>query len=178
MSFVKTIFEKECQIRMKWRLSKSIAIKQDAIKSDEYASNIPGVNYSLTIYPKIDKGNHGHEVKVVLNLSMGKTNTIQADFTISVKSANAKITNNFVYSKLFQNYSFGNVLCNRGDFFKPNRSFFVDGFVEIELEGTLTTFGGIKRKAEKFLSLAELLWESDDKDITIIVKGEQIKIHK
>uniref|UniRef100_A0A914YG84 BTB domain-containing protein n=1 Tax=Panagrolaimus superbus TaxID=310955 RepID=A0A914YG84_9BILA len=179
MSFIKTHFANGCKIRMKWKLKEFVVrnVREGgSLKSDDFVSNIPGVNYCLKIYPFENIGNSNHQVKIVLQPSMGKTSTINASFTVSVNSASKKV----VFNQLIVNDSpESTIFCSRTDLLNPQKKYFVDGFLEIELDGTLKPQGGIKRKAEKSLSLAELLFENDsDKDIILVIDDQELKIHK
>uniref|UniRef100_A0A914PXW8 BTB domain-containing protein n=1 Tax=Panagrolaimus davidi TaxID=227884 RepID=A0A914PXW8_9BILA len=72
----------------------------------------------------------------------------------------------------------GETLCTRDELFDAKKEFFVKGIMEIELEGTLKA-RGIKRKAPESSSLVDVLWENEeDKDLTIAVQGQELKIHK
>uniref|UniRef100_A0AC35FD81 BTB domain-containing protein n=1 Tax=Panagrolaimus sp. PS1159 TaxID=55785 RepID=A0AC35FD81_9BILA len=99
---------------------------------------------------------------------------IHASFIVSVKSAQYEVKEEAVFPKTT---SLGNELCNIEELFLPEYKFFVNGIMEIELEATLKA-RGIKRKAVELCTLANVLWESDDKDLTIIAEEQELKVHK
>uniref|UniRef100_A0AC35FAS9 BTB domain-containing protein n=1 Tax=Panagrolaimus sp. PS1159 TaxID=55785 RepID=A0AC35FAS9_9BILA len=96
---------------------------------------------------------------------------IHASFIVSVKSAQYEVKEEAVFPKTT---SLGNELCNIEELFLPEYKFFVNGIMEIELEATLKA-RGIKRKAVELCTLANVLWESDDKDLTIIAEEQELK---
>uniref|UniRef100_A0AC35ETX0 BTB domain-containing protein n=1 Tax=Panagrolaimus sp. PS1159 TaxID=55785 RepID=A0AC35ETX0_9BILA len=101
---------------------------------------------------------------------------IDATFNFFVKSASYEKNGRNVYE---EPYGRGFTLCTRDKLFDAEKQFFVDGIMEIELEGTLKAEGGIKRKAPESSSLGDVLWEIEgDKDLTIAVKSQELKIHK
>uniref|UniRef100_A0A914QVY4 BTB domain-containing protein n=1 Tax=Panagrolaimus davidi TaxID=227884 RepID=A0A914QVY4_9BILA len=174
MSFLETKFVNECQIRMKWRLKEDdVRNVQGSLFSDEFSSNIPGVKYSLMLRPN---ENYPNVAGLYLYLDFVIIKKITAAFTISVKSASAKvIVSNQIYDKSF---GWGNRLCFYDELLKPEKKFFVNGIMELELEGTLKA-QKIKYKIAEPLSLAKILWENDEhKHLTITVENKELKIHK
>uniref|UniRef100_A0AC34F368 BTB domain-containing protein n=1 Tax=Panagrolaimus sp. ES5 TaxID=591445 RepID=A0AC34F368_9BILA len=168
----------ECLIGMKWRIKEEKLKSRKpvkSLKSKRFKANIPGVKYYLKLHPNGRNERDKNNVRVSCYLVFGMTKTINASFTISVKSA----SRNFKISCIFEKSNGrGNVLCTHEELVNPENKFFVDGILEVELDGKLTSHG-LKRKAPESLSLAQLLLESDeDKDITIVVKNQEIKVHK
>uniref|UniRef100_A0A914QMC9 BTB domain-containing protein n=1 Tax=Panagrolaimus davidi TaxID=227884 RepID=A0A914QMC9_9BILA len=174
MSFLETKFVSECQIRMKWRIKEDdVRNVQGSLSSDKFSSNIPGVKYWLMFYSNVNEQNVAF---VYLCLDFITIKEISAAFTISVKSAFAKvIISNQIYVKPI---GWGNRLCFSDELLKPEKKFFVNGIMELELEGTLKA-QEIKCKIDEPLSLAKILWENDEhKNLTITVEKKELKVHK
>uniref|UniRef100_A0A914Q2V2 BTB domain-containing protein n=1 Tax=Panagrolaimus davidi TaxID=227884 RepID=A0A914Q2V2_9BILA len=170
-------------IEYKNRTGVKWTIKEDDLKraftrdvdftSDTFkASNIPGAKYFLSLESPRDKS-----ISFLLKSCFGTIRKVPASYKISIKSAsyNAEMD----YGDFIQYGGCGNNICDSKEkLFDPESKFFVYGIMEIELEITVKTLG-IKRKAAKPLSLAELLYEKEeDKDITFVAGGHELKAHK
>uniref|UniRef100_A0A914PE91 BTB domain-containing protein n=1 Tax=Panagrolaimus davidi TaxID=227884 RepID=A0A914PE91_9BILA len=181
MNSIETKIANECQIRMKWRIKEEVlkealnnAADDDTNMESKYfkASKIFGVEYYLSI--KFD-GDDPNEINLFLQLEFEMAKKIDATFKLSVKTASYEENSEYVYE---ESNGFGNTLCTRDEIFDAEKKFFVNGIMEIELEGTLKAIG-IKRKAPESSSLGDVLWENDDdKDLTIAVKNQELKAHK
>uniref|UniRef100_A0AC35GFD2 Uncharacterized protein n=1 Tax=Panagrolaimus sp. PS1159 TaxID=55785 RepID=A0AC35GFD2_9BILA len=168
----------ECQIKMKWRIKEEVLkdalnnLNDDAVlmKSERLkAPKILSVEYRLK--KKIDEKNP-NKINLFLQLEFEMARKINETFKFSIKSASYKE----VVEKIYDNSDgFGEILCIRDEIFDAEKKFFVNGIMEIELEGTLKS-RGIKRKSPVSLSLTDVLWENEeDKDLTIDVKGQELK---
>uniref|UniRef100_A0AC35FC17 BTB domain-containing protein n=1 Tax=Panagrolaimus sp. PS1159 TaxID=55785 RepID=A0AC35FC17_9BILA len=174
MDPIETKVANECQIKMKWRIKEDVLKEaRDDVKSKRFkAPKILCVDYYLLL--KIDKVNP-NEIDLYLFLEFEMARKIDATFKFSVKSAAYEKNREYIYEKPG---GWGCKLCTRDELFDPDFGYFVNGIMEIELEGSLKALG-IKRKAPESLSLARMLWENEEqKDLTIAVKGQEIKIHK
>uniref|UniRef100_A0AC35GW78 BTB domain-containing protein n=1 Tax=Panagrolaimus sp. PS1159 TaxID=55785 RepID=A0AC35GW78_9BILA len=174
MSFLETKFVNECQIRMKWRIKEDdVRSVQGSLFSDEFSSNIPGVKYSLMFYSNVNEQNVAF---VYLCLDFVIIKEISATFTISVKSASANV---IVFNQISdKSYGWGKILCESAVLFNLEMKFFVNGIMELELEGSLKA-QEIKCKITEPLSLAKFLWENNEhKNLTITVEKKELKVHK
>uniref|UniRef100_A0A914PGG7 BTB domain-containing protein n=1 Tax=Panagrolaimus davidi TaxID=227884 RepID=A0A914PGG7_9BILA len=175
---------KECAIGMKWRIKEEVfrealaTLNYEAIFSSVLkASSIPGLEYYL--YLDSDAVDSSLNINLYLDFKMVKK--VKATFTVSVKSANyQRIIVNHISDKTTDWGTIcKEVLCARYQILDPKFKFFVDGYMEIELEGTLELISGIKKKPSRALSLAQLLWKSDDeKDVAFVVEDQIVKVHK
>uniref|UniRef100_A0AC35F8Q6 BTB domain-containing protein n=1 Tax=Panagrolaimus sp. PS1159 TaxID=55785 RepID=A0AC35F8Q6_9BILA len=156
MSLIETKFGNECRIKMKWRLKEDdVRNVQGHLNSYILSSTIPGLRYKLRLTP-----NHRNTnvVKVSLICIFLTTMKIKGTFTIFVKSASSQFTvSNEIYD--IANVGWGREFCKTAELFNPDKKFFVDGIMEIEMDGVLKPEGGIKRKAPESFSLAKHLWE-------------------
>uniref|UniRef100_A0A914RCM6 Uncharacterized protein n=1 Tax=Panagrolaimus davidi TaxID=227884 RepID=A0A914RCM6_9BILA len=162
----------ECQIRMKWRIKEDDVrnIQGQCLESKTFKANAPSVKYFLSLYPNGRNNSEANSVKFDVHLDFPKFIQITASFSIAVKSASKKLK--FTDVTFFTGVNGqGASICTRDELFDAEKKFFVNGFMEIEFEGTLKA-QGIKRKAPESLSLIHALWEANDKDVTIVV-GEQ-----
>uniref|UniRef100_A0A914QQB2 BTB domain-containing protein n=1 Tax=Panagrolaimus davidi TaxID=227884 RepID=A0A914QQB2_9BILA len=179
MNVFETEFVNECQIGMKWKLKETDLknnVQQIGLKSKIFKANIPGVKYCLMLYPNGKNENEPNKVKIFLHLLFGMAKKVIADFSISVNTAKRGI--DFIYEIYDKSFGWGRTFCTRDDLFDPEKIFFVNGIMEIELEGTLRS-RGIKRKSPESLSLAKMIWENEEQKDLIIVTGDQeIKVHK
>uniref|UniRef100_A0A914QNX5 Uncharacterized protein n=1 Tax=Panagrolaimus davidi TaxID=227884 RepID=A0A914QNX5_9BILA len=176
MDSIETKVPNECQIKMKWRIKEEVLKEalnnlndgNELMESERLkAPKILGVEYYLLL--KIDEENP-NEINLFLLLEFKMARKIKAAFILSVKSASYKE----VVEEIYDNTDgYGEILCTRDELFDAEKKFFVNGIMEIELEGTLNTLG-IKRKAPESSSLADVLWESD-KDLTIVAEKQELK---
>uniref|UniRef100_A0AC35FDN9 BTB domain-containing protein n=1 Tax=Panagrolaimus sp. PS1159 TaxID=55785 RepID=A0AC35FDN9_9BILA len=175
------VIEYENRTGVKW------TIKEDDLKhafklgvdfkSDTFkASNIPGAKYFLALEsPRTRDDSTDENVLIFLKSCFGTNRKVAASYKISIKSASFNDEMNYGGFE----FGCGNVICGyKEKLFDPENKFFVGGIMEIDLEITVKTHG-IKRKAAKPLSLGELLWEKEeDKDITFVADGQELKAHK
>uniref|UniRef100_A0AC35FA86 BTB domain-containing protein n=1 Tax=Panagrolaimus sp. PS1159 TaxID=55785 RepID=A0AC35FA86_9BILA len=165
----------ECQVGMKWRIKEDYLKKNVRICSEKFtASSIPGVKYFLSL--NWDEYNHD-ELKICLNLEFKFTKRIQASIDIYVKAFHEK---HFPGDYCYHNSGGGwtRTIDTRNYIFNPQERYFVDGIVEIEFDGTLESHG-IKRKASQSCkTLGNAYWKRNDKDLTMIVEKQRLKIHK
>uniref|UniRef100_A0A914Q2K6 BTB domain-containing protein n=1 Tax=Panagrolaimus davidi TaxID=227884 RepID=A0A914Q2K6_9BILA len=154
----------ECQIKMKWR------IKEDVLKEAINKSNTTIKESPHFKAPKI----LGVEYYLSLQIDEDDPNEINLISYLGFEMA-MKVRVEDIYDTTG---GWGRTLCNREELFDPEKKFFVNGIMEIALEGTLKALG-IKRKAPESSSLADILWENEEgKDLTIVVKGQELKIYK
>uniref|UniRef100_A0A914YHS7 MATH domain-containing protein n=1 Tax=Panagrolaimus superbus TaxID=310955 RepID=A0A914YHS7_9BILA len=176
MSSIESKLAAECKIGMKWRIKKNhlqnSLNKFTNVSSKAFkASKIPGVEFCLSF--QLDSKNP-NDVNIFLYLNFEMTKRIEADFKVSVKSA--LFEKNITGSIYEKSGGYGGKFCARDQLFNPEKHYFVEEFMEIEFEGTLKA-RGIKRKAPESSDLVKILWKNDDdKDLTINVKNQQIKI--
>uniref|UniRef100_A0AC35G7R0 BTB domain-containing protein n=1 Tax=Panagrolaimus sp. PS1159 TaxID=55785 RepID=A0AC35G7R0_9BILA len=176
MDSIETKVANECQIKMKWR------IKEDALKEAINNSNsvivmksewfkapkILGVEYYLSLEKQEE-----NQIYLCLTLRFEMARKIGVAFNLFVKSASYK---RYFKGICKESSEYGHPLCTRDELFDAEKKFFVNGIMEIELEGTLKALG-IKRKAPESSSLGDVLWESeDDKELTIAVKDQEHKV--
>uniref|UniRef100_A0AC35F6S5 BTB domain-containing protein n=1 Tax=Panagrolaimus sp. PS1159 TaxID=55785 RepID=A0AC35F6S5_9BILA len=166
-------------IGMKWRVKEDVLkdalLKKESVKSEKFnASKMSGVKYNLAA--EMDDEDPS-KVMIFLELDYHLIKKIVGNCAFAVKSATYESTHkgcDFSGSS-----GWGGQLCKMDELFEPEKKFFVDGYMVVELEGTLKPEGGIKRKAGKLASLCQLLWErEDDKDVTIVAGQKEIKAHK
>uniref|UniRef100_A0A914QUV1 BTB domain-containing protein n=1 Tax=Panagrolaimus davidi TaxID=227884 RepID=A0A914QUV1_9BILA len=184
MNSIESKFAKECSIGMKWRIKEEVfrealaTLNHEAIVSSVLkASSIPGLEYYL--YLDSDAVDSSLNINLYLEFKMVKK--VKATFTVSVKSANyQRIIVNHISDKTTDWGTIcKEVLCARYQILDPKFKFFVDGYMEIELEGTLELVSGIKKKPSRALSLAQLLWKNDDeKDVAFVVEDQLVNVHK
>uniref|UniRef100_A0AC34F7W2 BTB domain-containing protein n=1 Tax=Panagrolaimus sp. ES5 TaxID=591445 RepID=A0AC34F7W2_9BILA len=181
MNAIESKLASECRIGTKWRIKKNHL--QNAlhnltnIRSKAFlASNIPGLKYSFSL--ELDNEDLS-EVNIFLSLNFKITKRIEANFKISVKSA--AFEQNFEGKVYDESTGWGGTMCTLDELFNVENNFFVDKFIEIDIDGILKPLG-IKRKrttAAESSSLVKVLWNNiDDKNLTIIIKKQQIKVHK
>ena len=79
---------------MKWTVSEKKLTPLKDSKNNEYlcskkckASNIPGLQYYLTIYPNGDKENRRGEVLIFLYVKIGKESKVKVDGKFCIESA-------------------------------------------------------------------------------------------
>uniref|UniRef100_A0AC35G5Y6 BTB domain-containing protein n=1 Tax=Panagrolaimus sp. PS1159 TaxID=55785 RepID=A0AC35G5Y6_9BILA len=156
----------ECQIRMKWRIKEDDVrnIQGQSLKSKTFRANAPSVKYFLSLYPNGINNSEANSVKLDVHLDFPKVINITASFSVAIKSASWLLKFTDVNFFMVANGSQGASICTRDELFSLEKKFFVNGIMEIQLEGTLKACG-IKRKAPESLSLAQALWEADDKDV-------------
>uniref|UniRef100_A0A914QW19 BTB domain-containing protein n=1 Tax=Panagrolaimus davidi TaxID=227884 RepID=A0A914QW19_9BILA len=142
------------------------------------ASNIPGVEYRIGIYPT-DPEHEGETWIYFEILSLKNKLNIDTVFNITIKSAN------YVLKKhLTSNFFIGEKLCTTEELFDPAKRFIVDGEMTIYMDGILM----IEKEAENEIlmqfddtvdsKLCLDLWKQENKDFTISADGKEIYAHK
>ena len=141
-------------------------------ESKYFKTLIPDVEYYLQINPNGDT--RRGEVWTFLYFE-NSTKKIQANWTVSIKSASWEKHLHYIYD--FQSTNgYGTKVCSLEDLFNPDKNFFVDGKMKIKLECNLKVLD-LKRKATSEVStLAELLSEREDKDFVIAVGEDEVKV--
>uniref|UniRef100_A0A914P2B9 BTB domain-containing protein n=1 Tax=Panagrolaimus davidi TaxID=227884 RepID=A0A914P2B9_9BILA len=188
MDSIETKIANECHIKTKWRIKEEVLkdVLNDLNDDNRFmeserlkAPKILGVEYYLLL--KIHKEGP-KEIYLYLVLESEMAREIDATVDLCIKSASYKLD----IKETYRNSDvIGEYLCKRDELFDAEQKFFVNGIMEIELEGTLKP-QGIIRKAP---SLADVLWDNEededltialneDKDLTIAVNGQELKIHK
>uniref|UniRef100_A0A914PGA4 BTB domain-containing protein n=1 Tax=Panagrolaimus davidi TaxID=227884 RepID=A0A914PGA4_9BILA len=145
------------------------------------ASNIPGVKYSIGIYPTF-RGHEGETWIYFEILSPGNKLNIDADFNMTIKSAHYVLKKHLISGeKDYMEEKF----CTTEELFDPKNRFIFDGKMTINMDGILT----IEKEAEseKLLQfddssdsskLCLALWEQKNKDFTISADGKEVYAHK
>uniref|UniRef100_A0A914QAT9 BTB domain-containing protein n=1 Tax=Panagrolaimus davidi TaxID=227884 RepID=A0A914QAT9_9BILA len=169
----------KCQIHMKWRIKEDDVrnIQGQSLESKTFKANAPSVKYFLSLYPNGRNKSEANSVIFDVHLDFPKFIQIIASLSVAVKSASRVLKFTDVTFSTSENGSQGALICTRDELFNLEKKFFVNGIMEIEFEGTLKA-RGITLKAPESLSLAQALWEADDKDVTIVVGEQELKVHK
>uniref|UniRef100_A0AC34F341 BTB domain-containing protein n=1 Tax=Panagrolaimus sp. ES5 TaxID=591445 RepID=A0AC34F341_9BILA len=177
MSLIEAKFANECRIGFKWKIKEEDLrnLLEGGLTSKEFKANIPGVKYYIVLYPNGRHESEKNHVLFVLHLKFEMIKNVNGFFTLSFNSFPHGTRFSF---KNCDESGFERYLCTRDALFDTKNKFFIDGFMEVELNGGLET-QGIKRKAPDSVSLTELLWKNDDeKDVTFVVGEKEIKVHK
>ena len=137
------------------------------------ATNIPGVNYAIKIYPNADRGG---EAWITLSLSTGGAAKVRANVRLSIESARWSYEYVHVFEKDINNI--GNTYCKTCDLLCP--PYIVDGKMTVKCEGILS----IERQSDDVASNNKLkknefwgkTWNGIDTDFTIVVGEETFPV--
>uniref|UniRef100_A0AC34F2E2 BTB domain-containing protein n=1 Tax=Panagrolaimus sp. ES5 TaxID=591445 RepID=A0AC34F2E2_9BILA len=178
MNAIENAFEEKYNFSMKWIISREkIEEVQNGIykKSDTFKAALPGVTFAIWIYPNGVGNASKDQVNAYLEVNHGMLEAVQCDFKFEIKSAEfTKIMeNNFTKSSS----TWGGKITSYEDFFNPQKKFFINDKVVIELEGQMQG-SGFKMMVDKRLPILQLMAERDDMDVTVLVGDQKIKAHK
>ena len=141
------------------------------------ASNIPGIQYCLKLYPNgKDEARRG-EVLMVLYVNLGNESKVKVDGKFCIEST-------FQTTKLNHEYhraeGCGSSPCETADFFDSKKNYIVDGLFVLKFEGTLSVEKEKTENGNKIKSvtghLGPLFWMNEDKDFTIHVGESAVKV--
>uniref|UniRef100_A0AC35EZ80 BTB domain-containing protein n=1 Tax=Panagrolaimus sp. PS1159 TaxID=55785 RepID=A0AC35EZ80_9BILA len=171
---MENIFEQESNFEMKWIIprSKFEAVENfDYCKSDIFKAAIPGVTFSLRLYPKGDENFNG-KVNLYLCLNKGMMESVHCNLRFTIKSVGSSknFIHNFEYSS-----SYGGSMVDKKEFENP--AVFCDNNLIVELEGTMKGTG-LKIRKKKHVPLIQALADRCDMDVTLHTADQEIKVHK
>uniref|UniRef100_A0A914PB98 BTB domain-containing protein n=1 Tax=Panagrolaimus davidi TaxID=227884 RepID=A0A914PB98_9BILA len=171
----------EYPIALEWKISQRQLLNFKNSTNNGYFSSTKytaihssNVKYYLRIFPNGDNNERRGQTWIFLYLELGSEKRVEAEYTISVKSAYLHLNFNYVYGGKFPGW--GSCLCKPDDLFVNNSPFLINGELCLKLEGTLKV-----KKAESLLGIHGMngLWDQDYKDFTIVVKNiHKIEVHK
>uniref|UniRef100_A0AC34G0H1 BTB domain-containing protein n=1 Tax=Panagrolaimus sp. ES5 TaxID=591445 RepID=A0AC34G0H1_9BILA len=122
-----------------------------------YAFNNPGLQYFIRISPNGDDEKRSGQTWIFLYANGSAERNITAEFTISVESADFKIS----FCHVFKRYTGWGIACSKSDdFFMPSKKFFVNGEITIKIQGIL--------KAERSLKIScpiSMIWKIKEHDL-------------
>uniref|UniRef100_A0AC34FMJ8 BTB domain-containing protein n=1 Tax=Panagrolaimus sp. ES5 TaxID=591445 RepID=A0AC34FMJ8_9BILA len=171
-------------IAMKWsipeyRLRQMIYKPGKHLRSSFFkVSNIPGVEYYLSIYPNDDDCLGGTGIYLCLRFT--DKIKIEASYNFIIESANYIVKRESVYQKT---NGWGVACCTPGELFDLEKRFIFDGKFTIKMDGILTVEKDMPQKAETFVNyhddLSLELWnQEEDKNFTIAADGKEITVHR
>ena len=139
------------------------------------ASNISGVQYYLTIYPNGDCEDRRGKVWIFLYVSLENESKVKVDSKFCIESAGwtDKLSEQYLLSK-----GRGFSPCGIADLFDPAKKFIVNGKLIIECDGYLSVEKPRPKDGNTLDAghIGRKLWMNDDKDFTIHVGNESIKV--
>ena len=172
----------ECPIAIKWIISKE---KLAALKDSDngylsskglYASNIPGVQYYLSIYPNGNKERHRGRVSIYLCVDIGNESKVKVDGKFCIESNLKTRKLNFEYRHSGVR---GGSPCTIADFLDSTQKFIVNGKFILTFKGILSVDKEQSNNANEInlgtAHLGPLFWMNEDKDFTINVGENSVK---
>ena len=172
-----------CPIAIKWTVSeeKLVALKDSnkkCLRTKRFnASNIPGVQYYLTIYPNGNNEDNRGEVWVFLQVELGNESKVKVNGKFCIDSADWTEKFNEDYHRT---EGCGLTPCETADLFDSMQNLIVDGKLTLTFEGILSVD---KEKTDNGIEinlgtghLGSLFWLNEDKDFTIHVGENAVKV--
>uniref|UniRef100_A0AC34G807 BTB domain-containing protein n=1 Tax=Panagrolaimus sp. ES5 TaxID=591445 RepID=A0AC34G807_9BILA len=140
------------------------------------------LDISLRLFPKGDCNDRRGKTKISLYLKVGKEKKVEADWTLSIKTAKWSQKNNHIFNK---EEGAGNICCTTNELFDANNKFIVDQKLTVKVEGILKVENAAS-KTEMELIKSKLvttknfkdLWNIGFQDVSIVADEKEIKAHK
>ena len=168
----------ECPIAIKWELEEDqlTPLKDlygEGLVTEWFeASNIPGVQYRLKLYPNGNCHEYEGDTVVLFGVSMGKETKVHADIKFSIESAGWSSEQSY---ECKATKSRGVICCGTDELFYPD--FLVDGTLTIKCEGMLIVEKTVDcDNTWKMQGFLASLWSENETDFTIVVDGKSIKV--
>uniref|UniRef100_A0A914QMW5 BTB domain-containing protein n=1 Tax=Panagrolaimus davidi TaxID=227884 RepID=A0A914QMW5_9BILA len=135
----------------------------------------PHIQYHLSLFPFGSKEENRQQTIIALNLELGRSHKVSADFSVVVGKFSESVTHFFNKTGIYES-----VICSSQELFDPEKKFFTDGEMIVNVKGVLKFS---EEQIENFVqtnarNLGKALYERGDKDFAFVVKGQQIQIHK
>uniref|UniRef100_A0A914QPH3 BTB domain-containing protein n=1 Tax=Panagrolaimus davidi TaxID=227884 RepID=A0A914QPH3_9BILA len=171
---MENIFEQECNFGMKWIIPRSNFAKfehKSVHQSDCFKANLPGVIYSLRLYPDGLLNHNDNRTCVYLVLNKGMMESVYCDFNISIKCTSliTSFTKNFKASGLW-----GGVFCSKEKLL--NSAPFSEENLVIGIQGTMKA-KEFKADKTKFVPLIQSISQRNDMDVTVFIEDKKIMVH-
>uniref|UniRef100_A0AC35EXK5 Speckle-type POZ protein n=1 Tax=Panagrolaimus sp. PS1159 TaxID=55785 RepID=A0AC35EXK5_9BILA len=153
------------------------------LESNKFAAfTDSGTKYFLKIYPNGDGDERRGKTMVFLNLELGNKKKVQAEFKVSIKSANLSSKFDAAFEK---STSWGALCCTTDELFDSSKNFIADGKLIVKIEGIFQTESVGSKLARKLLEPKStttnspgVLWNSGFEDFSVVSDGKEIKVHK